>query len=118
MATFGLVIGGIIGGPLSQYLINRHQLRPTDTGEDYVTGLPDEPTADDERAAEGHHLINVDTVLVCMLVIAIAMGIGFKISDVGDALGIKLPDFVGALFAGILLSNSVPLLFKDIPWPI
>ena len=29
VATFGLVIGGIVGGPISQFLINRHNLSPT-----------------------------------------------------------------------------------------
>ena len=117
VATFGLVIGGIMGGPISQFLINRYQLKPTVAETDFVVGLPDEPDAGDARADEGHHLINVDTVLVCMLVIAIAMGIGFKISEWGDAMGLKLPDFVGALFAGILLTNIVPLVSRNMPWP-
>ena len=117
VATFGLVIGGIIGGPISQFLINRHQLQPTPGNDDFVVGLPDEPAADDARAEDGHHLINVDSVLVCLLVIAIAMGIGFKISDFGTAMGLKLPDFVGALFAGIILTNTIPLVSKNLPWP-
>lgn len=117
VATFGLVIGGIVGGPISQFLINRNDLQPATAGEDYMVGLPDEPASEDALAEHGHHLINVDTVLVCLLVIAIAMGIGFKISDLGDAMGLKLPDFVGALFAGIVLTNTVPLLLKNAPWP-
>ena len=117
VATFGLVIGGIIGGPISQFLINRHGLKPATQDESYVVGLPDEPTAADPQSDAGHHLINVDTVLVCLLVIAVAMGVGFRISDAGDAMGLKLPDFVGALFAGILLTNIVPLLFKQMAWP-
>src|SRR5690606_23227564 len=27
VATIGLIVGGIIGGPIAQYLINRHKLR-------------------------------------------------------------------------------------------
>ena len=117
VATFGLVIGGIIGGPISQFLISRHNLKPAGAEEDFMVGLPDEPAAGDARADQGHHLINVDTVLVCLLVIAFAMGIGFTISDFGDAMGLKLPDFVGALFAGIILTNTIPLLSKRLPWP-
>ncbi len=117
VATFGLVIGGIIGGPLSQFLIDRYRLEPAEGGEDFVVGLPDEPADDDTRTEGGHHLIDADTILVCLLVIAIAMGIGFEISDFGEAMGLKLPDFVGALFAGILLTNLVPLASKRLPWP-
>lgn len=117
VATFGLVVGGIVGGPISQFLINRYQLKPATSTQDYVVGLPDEPAAQDAHAEGDHHLIDVDTILICLLVIAIAMGIGFKISDFGTAMGLKLPDFVGALFAGIILTNTIPLLFRQMPWP-
>ncbi len=28
-ATFGLVLGGLIGGPIAKFLINRNNLQPT-----------------------------------------------------------------------------------------
>ncbi len=119
VATFGLVIGGIVGGPISQFLINRHRLKAASQEEDYIVGLPDAISEADTggAVAKGYQHINVDTILTCLLVIAVAMGIGFSISDQADKLGLKLPDFVGALFAGILLTNIVPPLFKRIPWP-
>lgn len=117
VATFGLIIGGIVGGPISQFLISRYRLEPASQSETYVTGLPDEPATEDPRTEDGHHLINVDTILSALLVVALGMGIGFKISDFGEGLGLKLPDFVGALFAGIILTNLIPLLFRALPWP-
>ena len=35
-ATFGLIIGGIIGGPLAKMLINRHQLAISRTNKQIV----------------------------------------------------------------------------------
>ncbi len=117
VATFGLVVGGIVGGPLSQFLISRYGLKPSTGETEYVTGLPDVPASDDHQVENGHHLIDVDNVLICLLVIAVAMGIGFSISAFGESLGLKLPAFVGALFAGIVLTNTVPLAFRNLPWP-
>ena len=69
VATFGLVIGGIVGGPISQFLINRYRLTSTSDSDEYIVGLPDAPAVPDR-----HQQINVDTILSCLLVIAIAMG--------------------------------------------
>ncbi len=113
VATFGLVIGGVVGGPISQFLISRNGLK-AEAGDEYLVGVPD---AEDDDATHSHQQVNVDTVLTCLLVIAIAMGMGLAISEAGEELGLKLPDFVGALLAGIVLTNLVPLLFKRVPWP-
>ena len=38
-ATFGLVLGGVIGGPIAKFLITRHRLQ-SDSKEPLVLGLP------------------------------------------------------------------------------
>ena len=116
VATFGLVVGGVVGGPIAQFLIDRYRLRTESPDEDHIVGLPHE--AEEPTGTEaGAHQINVDNVLACILLIAVAMGIGQAISGAADELGLKLPDFVGALLAGILLTNTVPLLFPRLRWP-
>ena len=57
-------------------------------------------------------LQNLTGIATAVLVIAIAMGIGFSLSEAADYVGLKLPDFVGALFAGILLTNLVPAVLN------
>jgi len=32
-------------------------------------------------------------------------------------IGLRLPDFVACLLAGIILTNTIPLIFKKFPWP-
>ena len=106
-ATFGLVLGGLIGGPIAQFLIQRHKLEPTST-EHITVGTPLE---------QKHEKIDVDTMLSVILIISIAIGIGINLHRLLIYLGVQLPLFVSCLFAGILLTNSVPFMFKKILWP-
>ena len=105
-ATFGLVLGGIIGGPIANYLITRYQLKAT-SHEKLSVGIAD----------EHHQKITVDSVFSTLLVLALAIGLGLHLHALLDHLGVKLPVFVPCLFGGILLTNTIPYLSKKIPWP-
>ena len=105
-ATFGLIFGGVIGGPIARFLIWRHKLTPEQSGE-LTVGF---------RYKE-HEIINVDGILKVLLVISIAIGIGIHLNDLLDQWGLKLPDFVTCLFAGIILTNSLPRFMPKYPWP-
>ncbi len=107
-ATFGLVAGGILGGPLGRYLIRRHHLKPAGDAHTSV-GFT--------YAEEARLKLDVDGMLNTLLVIAIAVGIGTHLNALGAGLGLRLPQFVTALFAGIVLANTVPHLFPKLPWP-
>ncbi len=106
-ATFGLVLGGVVGGPLAGYLIRRYQLRSS-SHEALVVGMPEQ---------NGHDKITVDSVLNALLVFGFAVGLGIELNAVLAALGLKLPMFVTCLFAGIVLTNTVPVFFKRVTWP-
>lgn len=105
-ATFGLVLGGIAGGPIAGYLINRYKLQSENT-EPISVGIVD---------AE-HEKITVDKIYTMILILCVAIGIGLKLHDLLSYLGVKIPIFVPCLFGGILLTNSVPYIWKSIPWP-
>ncbi|QFU77457.1 sodium/glutamate symporter [Halioglobus maricola] len=105
-ATFGLIFGGIIGGPIARFLVWRHKLTPDATG-DLTVGF---------RYKE-HEIINVDSILQVLLVIAIAIGLGLHLNLLFGSWGVKLPDFVTCLFAGIILTNSLPRFLPKYQWP-
>lgn len=105
-ATFGLIFGGIIGGPIARYLVWRHKLSSDSSGE-LTVGF---------RYKE-HEIINVDGILKVLLVIAVAIGLGIHLNDLFDYLGLRLPDFVTCLFAGIILTNSLPRFLPRYQWP-
>ncbi|MEK6223792.1 MAG: sodium/glutamate symporter, partial [Thermodesulfobacteriales bacterium] len=106
-ATFGLIFGGMIGGPIAEFLIKRYKLQPTTPEEPSVGIKHDKVTLS----------IDYFGILNSFLVIAIAMGLGISIDALVSSLGIKLPMFVSCLFAGIILTNTIPYIFKNISWP-
>jgi ESS family glutamate:Na+ symporter len=105
-ATFGLVLGGLVGGPIAGYLIKRHQLKPT-SHQNLSVGIADEKK----------QLINVESIFSLLLILSIAIGIGLHLHEYLETIGIKLPAFVPCLFGGIILTNTIPVLFKNIYWP-
>lgn len=104
-ATFGLVLGGLCGGPIASYLINRHNL--SSSSQDHlVVGFDNE----EEK-------ITVHNVYSVLLILCIAVGIGLHLHKLIESFGINLPIFVSCLFGGIVLTNTVPLIWKKMPWP-
>jgi ESS family glutamate:Na+ symporter len=106
-ATFGLILGGLLGGPLARFLIERHKLEP-DSDAVQTVGIEHE-----------HEMIPIDydTMLRTTLVVFVAIGIGIHIDMGLDHLGVQLPTFVSCLFAGILVINLLPVLFPRLKVP-
>lgn len=67
--------------------------------------------------AYDHEMIWVDSMLVTILVINVAAGLGIYLNQLLGYNGIQLLMFVTCLFAGILLTNTVHFVFKKIKWP-
>ncbi len=107
-ATFGLVLGGIIGGPVARWLITRNRLRANNQDQDLTVGI---------KQSQRNVNIDYNTMLHSILVIGLTIGLGNQINYWVTPLGLKLPDFVPCLLAGIILTNTVPLLLKRFPWP-
>jgi len=106
-ATFGLVLGGVIGGPIAKYLIQKYNLKSTST-EHITVGVPH---------TDGNEMVNVNSMLNALLVIGLTVGLGIHLNMLLALLGLTLPMFVTCLFSGIIMTNSIPLLFKNISWP-
>ena len=105
-ATFGLVLGGVIGGPISKFLIKRYDLK-AESHEPISVGIADEST----------QKITVDSIFSLLLILSIAVGIGMHLHALLNSIGFKLPLFVLCLFGGIILTNTVPYFWKSVSWP-
>lgn len=105
-ATFGLVLGGVAGGPIANYLIKRHNLKSTS----------EEPISVGFSQGEKQQ-ITVDSVYSVLLVISFAIGIGLYLHELIGHFGFRLPVFVPCLFGGIILTNTIPYLWKSVSWP-
>ena len=108
-ATFGLVLGGLLGGPLARFLIERHKLE-ADSDALQTVGVE-----------HGKEMISIDynSMLRTTLVVFVAIGIGIHIDMGLGHMGVQLPTFVSCLFAGILVTNLLPVLFPrlEVPQP-
>jgi len=108
VATLGLIVASVLGGPIAKYLIEKHNLHPAPA--DVVPGeLP--PEADKAP-------IDKMGVMRAMLVVNVAVILGYLVHRwISSVSTIKLPLFVPCLIMGIVLSNTIPLIFPRWPWP-
>lgn len=109
-ATLGLVIASLVGGPVAGFLISRFKLHGP-AGDDPVMGIAD--THGDPEAGRLDYM----SVLSSLLVLNIAIIIGFALEEAVEATGIKLPMFVVCLLVAIVLTNTVPRVLPKVPWP-
>ncbi|MCH7933601.1 MAG: sodium/glutamate symporter [Gemmatimonadetes bacterium] len=106
-ATFGLILGGLIGGPMAKFLIMHYQLSPSEDPA-LTVGVPHERV---ETPIEYQYMLNG------IFAISVSVGFGLVLNTFLEALGLNLPDFVACLFAGILVTNLGPLVFRRFHWP-
>ena len=105
-ATFGLVFGGILGGPVSRYLLN-HQKQ----GEN-----PENDEVDDVREAFEHptykRKINARSIIETIAMLSLCLLIGQYLDGLTKGTQMQLPTFVWCLFTGVIIRNSLTNLFK------
>jgi len=108
VATLGLIIACVLGGPIAKYLIEKHGLHPSS-----ADTAPIELAPEDDKAP-----IDKMGVMRAMLVVNIAVILGYLVHDwISNATAIKVPLFVPCLIMGMVLSNTFPKLFPRSPWP-
>lgn len=106
-ATLGLVIASLIGGPIARFLINRYQLKSTDTQS--IVGI--------SYANEETEKINHLGIMSVILTLHVAIIIGWFANQLITGWGLKLPLFVTCLLSAIVLSNTIPHVFPRMHWP-
>ncbi|ASK26995.1 sodium/glutamate symporter [Neisseria chenwenguii] len=113
-ATFGLVFGGIIGGPVARRLINKQGRKPTNA-ETLSAGTNDDNTDDVFEKAVRPRLITADSAIETLAMFAASIAFG-QIMDTIDSTyfpgWMNLPKFVWCLFGGVVLRNILTSAFK------
>ncbi len=109
-ATLGLVIASIVGGPVARLLINRYQLSGQ-MAEAPIIGLPDAPTSEEDSS------INYVNLLRTVLILNVAILVGYALEEVVEETGVKLPLFVVCLLVAIVLTNTIPRVLPRMFWP-
>ena len=112
-AMGGIVIGGLVGGPLGTRLIERHRLRApnvrvrpsehsaTDVIEERVPqAVEPRPTEVPVGEDEGSYVL-----LKAVVALLVAMWIGGYVSKWMSGLGITLPAYIGAMLVAAIIRN-------------
>jgi ESS family glutamate:Na+ symporter len=107
VATLGLIVASLLGGPVAKFLIERRKL---------VSGIT--ASGAEERTPEANAApIDKSSFMYALLMVNLAVILGYLVHGPITETGIKLPLFVPCLIMGIVLSNTVPLIFPRLPWP-
>lgn len=101
-ATFGIVCGGIIGGPVGTSLIRKHKLRSALANDRQETEHELHPEEQTVRVSVERE----DSNLVMNIIVAgAAMGLGSILSYYFQSLGWTLPAYIGAMLVASLFRN-------------
>ena len=116
-ATFGLIIGGLIGGPLAKTLINRHQLAVPRTDEQIEKrdNTPADQDSNEFIPFEYPHqvrLITADNAITTLGLFAACLAFAEFMTGVAKGSMFELPTFVWALAGGVILRNVLESIFK------
>lgn len=110
-ATFGLILASLMGGPIGKFLITRYDLKPV-VQESMAVGVLDESNTKEQ--------IDYLAFLDAILAIHVCIIFGVILNKAIGQAGLQLPVFVTCLFAGIIITNTIP---KSLPrltrtkWP-
>ncbi|EFX43147.1 sodium/glutamate symport carrier protein/glutamate permease [Helicobacter suis HS1] len=106
-ATFGLVSGGVIGGPVAHYLIKKYRLEPTSQEKQQRELAPKLAfeTPKQERLITANSFINSLALVSLSLLLGTFIAKYAKFTHIGSFTLPTLPTFVWCLFVGVLLRN-------------
>ncbi|HEY9279732.1 MAG TPA: sodium/glutamate symporter, partial [Eoetvoesiella sp.] len=105
IATLGLIVGGIIGGPIAQYLINRYKLRSSA-----------EQSAKSHEFKESAAPISTVSALGALAGIFTALIAGQWLANRFSGGAVTIPAFLWCMLIGIAIRNLLPfagLRFDD-----
>ena len=95
-ATAGLVLGAVLGGPITEYLIKRHRL----------SGPREEGAAGQQATTDESDGVNSRTLIEALFVILVCLAGGKALVRLFEHSGLILPDFVFCLLLGVVIRNA------------
>lgn len=101
-ATFGLVAGSLLGGPLGEALIRRNRLSEQSGQADVMTGM--ETTESREKQPDSEEK-TYRRYLQASCVLLIAMALGTEMSSLLALTGITFPTYFGSLLTACFMRN-------------
>lgn len=106
-ATFGLVAGCLIGGPVGKRLMQKNNL-VGHKEEEFLSEGDNGPSEETTQLSE-------DLLFKGIVFIVLSMGIGGFISPMAGKLGIVLPVYIGPMLIAAVMRNIVDSAKKELP---
>ncbi len=100
-ATFGLVAGGVIGGPLAERLIKKNNLAP----EPDAAGAEDGSSSDEDGSGAAIGSPWLQGVMIVLLVLGVCVALGDVVNRFLFERDFKVPGFLTAMLVGIGITN-------------
>ena len=101
-ATFGLVLGGLIGGPVARLLIKRVQVPGAEQSQPRLPKGFEQPNQE--------RMITAFSFIETLALLAISLQVGTFLSGFIQGTAFELPTFVCVLFVGVVLRNGLSAL--------
>jgi ESS family glutamate:Na+ symporter len=102
-ATLAVVVGAVVAGPITGWLIQRRGLHG-------AGGASDAPWVAPEPTALPRPLPPIELVMRSFLLTMIAVAIGQSLNEWGKAAGLVLPGFLTAMLGGVVITNVADAL--------
>jgi ESS family glutamate:Na+ symporter len=97
-ATFGLVIGGILGGPVAQRLISRRKLTSGEEPHKHYTDVVTYDPHEEDR-------VTPQVLMETMFILVFCIIGGGYLNDLFGDVGLTLPTFIWSLLIGVVITN-------------
>ncbi|HAQ44934.1 MAG TPA: sodium/glutamate symporter [Dialister sp.] len=101
-ATFGLVSGSFIGGPIGELLVRRFSLISNET-DNAAEETGEKPALHPKDAAAAY--LNMDHFMYAFGQLLLAMGIGTYVSAFFSSIGLVFPGYIGGMIVAAIIRN-------------
>ena len=99
-ATLAVIVGALVSGPVTGWIVTRHKLHALEGGPTDVTFAP--PPKKSDRDQEPNQ---IESLLLTVFVLALAVLLGEKINAYAKDAGLLLPGFLSVMIAGVVITN-------------
>ena len=104
-ATYGLIAGCLIGGPIARRLMIKNNLKPTESKEGIDNSLLGSTTE-----------VTEESLFSAVVYVGIAMGIGALINNMLAKAGIKFPVYLMGMVVAAIIRNILDFNQKQLPF--
>lgn len=108
-ATFGLIMGSLVGGFVARTLIHKNKIK---TVHDENSNTP--PTEVGDFNEENKNVLCLKKLIQAASFLFIAMGFGSIISDIIQNLNLTFPSYIGAMLAAAIIRNVYDFMGKEL----